>query len=152
MIFAAAILNVVLAVLLVLLELAKMTKMFGEVCQKKRKSKDDIKESEMSRATENKAIETTDNEITDNENTFESTENETTENTTNKTTENTTIETSENNTIETTETSCSSGYDTDEGSIQFDIIKTPPGVKPRVIAFRRGLVKKNSMIFEHYCG
>ena len=131
--FAAA-LNVALAVLMVPWELIKMAKMFGEFCQQLRK--DDIKESEMSRA-----IETTDNDTID----INTTKNETNIETNENGNENTTIE---------TVTSCSSGYDTetDEDSIQFNIIKTPPGVKSnRVIAFRRGLVKKNCKIFEH-CG
>ena len=161
--FAAA-LNVILAVLLVPWELIKMAKMFGEVCQQLKKCEDDNKESEISRAVENTAIQTSDNDTIKNDTTeYDTTEYDTTEYDTTKydttkydTTKNETIiestenKSTENTSIET-ETSYSSGYDTDDQSIQFNIIKTPPGVKSRVVAFRRGLVKKNSKIFE-YCG
>ena len=50
--------------------------------------------------------------------------------------------------IETSNRSGSSGYNSsDDDCIQFHVIKTPPGVKTRVIPFRRGSVQK---FVKHY--
>ena len=135
--FLDAIINVALAVLSVPFEIAKM---WTEACQNERKV-DDIHPAELStallRLTAASFIETTEN--IDNIGTNENIDNiEDIDN----------IGTNEN--IEISNHSGSSGYNSnsDDDDIQFHVIKTPAGVKNRVIPFRRGFVKKYA---QYYC-
>ena len=133
--FLDAIINVALAVLSVPFEIAKM---WTEACQNERQVEDDIHPAELStallRLTAASFIETTENidniEDIDNIGTNEN------------------IENIEN--IEISNHSGSSGYNSnsDDDDIQFHVIKTPAGVKNRVIPFRRGFVKKYA---QYYC-